>query len=92
MSTVAVFGSFVLARQDGAQAVLRDHWVLLERRRIAAVQATRPAAETVFDRPGQFVLPGLMNLHNTASARRWPGPIRRTATGGASTAASSIPC
>ena len=64
MSTTAVFGSYVLARQDGAQAVLRDHWVLLEGKRIAAVQRTRPHADTVFDRTGQFVLPGLLNLHN----------------------------
>lgn len=64
MSTTAIFGSYLLARQDSAQAVLRDHWVLLEGRRIAAVQPTRPRADTVFDRPGQFVLPGLMNLHN----------------------------
>ncbi|MGI4954837.1 MAG: amidohydrolase family protein [Janthinobacterium lividum] len=64
MTTTAIFGSHVLARRDGAQAVLRDHWVLLEGRRIAAVQATRPVADTVFDRPGRFVLPGLLNLHN----------------------------
>ncbi len=64
MSTTAIFGSHVLARQDEAQAVLRDTWVLLEGNRIAAVQPTRPAADLVFDRPGQFVLPGLMNLHN----------------------------
>lgn len=64
MTTTAVFGSYVLSRRDGAQQVLRDHWVLLEGRRIAAVQATRPAADQVFDRPGRFVLPGLLNLHN----------------------------
>ena len=64
MSTTAVFGRYVLARREGAQAVLRDHWVLLEGSRIAAVQKSRPLAGTVFDRPGQFVLPGLLNLHN----------------------------
>jgi cytosine/adenosine deaminase-related metal-dependent hydrolase len=64
MTTTAVFGSYVLARRDGAQAVLRDHWVLLEGDRIVAVQPGRPVAEQVFDRPGRFVLPGLMNLHN----------------------------
>ena len=64
MKAAAVFGSFVLGRSDGAQSVLRDHWVLLEGNRIAAVQRTRPLADTVFDRPGQFVLPGLLNLHN----------------------------
>ena len=64
MTTTAVFGSYVLCRKDGAQHVLRDLWVLLEGRRIAAVQAARPVADRVFDRPGRFVLPGLMNLHN----------------------------
>ncbi len=64
MSTAAIFGSYVLARRDGAQTVLRDHWVLLEGKRIAAVQAGRPVADQVFDAPGRFVLPGLLNLHN----------------------------
>ena len=35
--TIAIFGSYVLSRRDGAQEVLRDHWVLQEGRRIAAV-------------------------------------------------------
>ncbi|WP_316233980.1 amidohydrolase family protein [Bradyrhizobium sp. SZCCHNR1098] len=64
MSTTAIFGSYVLARKDGVQDVLRDHWVLVEGRRIAAVTRDRPAADEVFDRPGRFVLPGLLNLHN----------------------------
>ena len=64
MSRIAIFGSYVLARRDGAQDVLRDHWVLLEGNRIAAVTPSRPQAELVFDRPGRFVLPGLLNLHN----------------------------
>ncbi len=64
MTSTAIFGSHVLARRDGAQAVLRDHWVLLEGARIATVTPSRPQADQVFDRPGQFVLPGLMNLHN----------------------------
>ncbi|MGJ4909594.1 amidohydrolase family protein [Bradyrhizobium sp. HKCCYLS2033] len=64
MSTTAIFGSYVLTRRDGAQDVLRDHWVLVEGRRIAAVTRDRPAADEVFDRPGRFVLPGLLNLHN----------------------------
>ncbi|MBW6401263.1 amidohydrolase family protein [Roseomonas sp. HJA6] len=62
--TTAIFGSFALTEQDGAQAVLRDHWVLLEGRRIAAVTPTRPQADVVLDRPGRFLLPGLINLHN----------------------------
>ncbi|GLH81413.1 ethylammeline chlorohydrolase [Bradyrhizobium sp. SSBR45G] len=64
MSTTAIFGSYVLTRKDGAQDVLRDHWVLVEGSRIAAVTPSRPAADEVFDRPGRFVLPGLLNLHN----------------------------
>ncbi len=64
MTTTAVFGSHVLTRRDGTQHVLRDHWVLLEGSRIAAVTAGRPVADTVFDKPGRFVLPGLLNLHN----------------------------
>lgn len=64
MSTLAVFGSHVLSRREGAQEVLRDHWVLIEGDRIAAVTPGRPSADQVFDRPGRFVLPGLMNLHN----------------------------
>ncbi|MEH2482055.1 cytosine/adenosine deaminase-related metal-dependent hydrolase [Nitrobacteraceae bacterium AZCC 2146] len=64
MSTIAIFGSYVLSRKDGAQDVLRDHWVLLEGNRIAAVTRDRPSASEVFDRPGRFILPGLLNLHN----------------------------
>ena len=64
MSTTAILGRYVLARRDGAARVLRDHWVLLEGDRIAAVQPGRPRADLVFDRPDRFVLPGLMNLHN----------------------------
>jgi cytosine/adenosine deaminase-related metal-dependent hydrolase len=64
MSTIAIFGSYVLSRKDNAQEVLRDHWVLLEGKRIAAVTRDRPSADEVFDRPGRFVLPGLLNMHN----------------------------
>ncbi len=64
MKTIAIFGSYVLSRKDGAQEVLRDHWVLLEGRRIAAVTRDRPSATEIFDKPGRFVLPGLLNLHN----------------------------
>ena len=65
MST-AIFASYLLAHEDGGQTVLRDRWVLIEGKRIAAITASRPAAATVLDRPGRFVLPGLMNLHNHA--------------------------
>ncbi|NPU11489.1 amidohydrolase family protein [Bradyrhizobium sp. 83002] len=64
MSTTAIFGSYVLTHSDGVQGVLRDHWVLVEGKRIAAVTRDRPSADEVFDRPGRFVLPGLLNLHN----------------------------
>ena len=64
MSTIAIFGSYVLSRKDGAQDVLRDHWVLVEGKKIAAVTRDRPGADQVYDRPGRFVLPGLLNLHN----------------------------
>ena len=65
MST-ALFASYLLAHEDGRQTVLRDRWVLIEGKRIAAITASRPSAATVLDRPGRFVLPGLMNLHNHA--------------------------
>lgn len=64
MTTTAIFGSYVLSRNDGAQDVLRDRWVLLEGDCIAAVTRDRPQADEVFDRPGRFILPGLLNLHN----------------------------
>jgi cytosine/adenosine deaminase-related metal-dependent hydrolase len=64
MNTTAIFGSYVLSRKDGAQDVLRDHWVLLEGSRIAAVTRDRPSADQMFDKPGRFVLPGLLNMHN----------------------------
>ena len=64
MTSTAIFGSYVLTRVDDVQDVVRDHWVLLEGDRIAAVTPSRPLADQVFDRPGRFVLPGLLNLHN----------------------------
>ena len=64
MSTTAIFGSYVLSRKNNAQDVLRDHWVLLEGNRIPAVTRDKPQADDVFDRPGRFILPGLLNLHN----------------------------
>lgn len=63
--TTAIFGSYVLVHEQGQQSVLRDRWVIVEGNRIAAITTTRPAAaDRVLDRPGQFVLPGLLNLHN----------------------------
>jgi cytosine/adenosine deaminase-related metal-dependent hydrolase len=64
MSTIAIFGSYVQSRRDGAQHVLRDRWVLLAGNRIAAVTPDRPSAAEIHDRPGRFILPGLLNLHN----------------------------
>ena len=64
VGTTAIFGSYVLTREGGLQTVQRDRWVVLEGDRIAAVTVDRPAADRVCDRPGRFILPGLMNLHN----------------------------
>ena len=64
MTRIAIFGSHVLAEQDGAQVVLADRWVLVEGGHIAAIAAGRPAADIVLDSPGRFVLPGLLNLHH----------------------------
>jgi len=63
-TSTAIFGSYVLSHTSGVQSVLRDQWVLLEGDRIAAVGPSRPIADLVYDKPGRFVLPGLMNLHN----------------------------
>lgn len=63
--TTAIFGAYVLDGSGGDPQVLRDKWVIIEGDRIAAVSASRPATvDALYDRPGQFVLPGLMNLHN----------------------------
>ncbi|BCM87128.1 amidohydrolase family protein [Methylobacterium indicum] len=64
MTTTAIFGSWLLIRWDGLPRIERDRWVLVEGNRIAAITASRPAADVTFDRPGRLVLPGLMNLHN----------------------------
>ncbi|WP_279357828.1 amidohydrolase family protein [Methylobacterium indicum] len=64
MTTTAIFGSWLLIRRDGLPRIERDRWVLVEGNRIAAITASRPAADVTFDRPGRLVLPGLMNLHN----------------------------
>jgi cytosine/adenosine deaminase-related metal-dependent hydrolase len=62
--SIAIFGSYVLTYEAGRQTVLPNHWVLLEGDRVAAVTPSRPVADQVFDKPGRFVLPGLLNLHN----------------------------
>ncbi|WP_371227960.1 amidohydrolase family protein [Roseovarius sp. 2305UL8-3] len=63
--TTAVFGSYVLDGRSEIPTVIRDHWVILEGDRVAAISDTRPiGADVVLDAPGRFVLPGLMNLHN----------------------------
>ena len=72
--------------------MVADRWVLVGGSKIAAVNASRPAAERVLDRPGRFVLPGLLNLHNHSYSEA----IARTHTedggGRGTTAASSTPC
>ena len=62
--------------------------MLVEGRRIAAITKERPAAECVLDRPGRFVLPGLLNLHNHCFSEA----VARTHTedGGGRKANSSI--
>ncbi len=63
--TTAVFGSFVLDGRAEVPTVIRDHWVILEGDKVAAISPSRPkAADVVLDKPGRFILPGLMNLHN----------------------------
>lgn len=64
VSTPAISGSYILTRRDGGSVVVLERWVLLEGRRIAAVAPSRPAADHLFGRPGRFVLPDLLNLHN----------------------------
>ncbi len=63
-TSTAIFGTWVLADAGGGPEVLRDRWVLVEGRRIAAITVDRPSAETILDAPGRFVLPGLLDLHN----------------------------
>ncbi|HEY0212746.1 MAG TPA: amidohydrolase family protein [Paenirhodobacter sp.] len=63
--TRAIRGAHVLAWVDGAPQLLRDHWVVTEGDRIVAVTPSCPAGiDVVHDRPHQFIVPGLMNLHN----------------------------
>ena len=64
MTTTAIFGSYVLSRNEERQQVLRDHWVLIEGKNIAAITPDKPSADDVFDARGRFILPGLLNLHN----------------------------
>lgn len=61
----AIRGAYVLDGSTETLRILRDHWVIIEGDRIAAISASRPSgAIEVIDKPGQFILPGLMNLHN----------------------------
>lgn len=64
MTTTAIFGSYILREQEQRKSILRDHWLLIEGDRIAAITSGRPRADLVYDRPGRFILPGLINLHN----------------------------
>ena len=43
MSTIAIFGSYVLSHKVGPQHVLCDHWILVEGKKIAAVTRDRPS-------------------------------------------------
>src|SRR3569833_1415126 len=64
LTTTASFGSYVLSRIEERQQVLRDHWVLIEGKNIAAITPDKPSADDEFDARGRFILPGLLNLHN----------------------------
>lgn len=91
--TTAVFGSYVLASTAAGQEVLRDRWVILEGDRIAAVSESRPnQADLVIDRPGRFVLPGLMNLHNHCFSEAIAAATPRTASASGTIRALSIRC
>ncbi len=54
MTTTAIFGSWLLIRRGGLPRIERDRWVLVEGNRIAAITASRPAADVTFDRPAAW--------------------------------------
>ena len=70
--------------------VMPDGWIAISGGKIAAVGVGEPpAAAQMFDRRGQFVLPGLVDGHmHTSSAIGWPGiegATRSAAAGGVTT-------
>ncbi|WP_062763297.1 amidohydrolase family protein [Falsirhodobacter sp. alg1] len=65
VGTKAVLGRHVLAFVAGAPQVLRDTWVVTEGDTIVDITPHRPTqVDEVHDRPHQFIIPGMMNLHN----------------------------
>jgi cytosine/adenosine deaminase-related metal-dependent hydrolase len=63
--TIAIKGSYVWAIAGGEPTVLRDCWVVVEGRRIAAIAKRQPAGvDRAIDAGKAFILPGLLNLHN----------------------------
>ena len=64
MTTHVVAGKYVLGTKDGAQALLRDHYVYVEGSKIEAVTRDAPAAgTTVVHYEHGLVMPGFVNLH-----------------------------
>jgi len=64
MTTRVVAGRYVLGMRDGAQALLRDHYVYVDGTKIEAVTRDAPAAGTPVVRYEHgLVIPGFVNLH-----------------------------
>ena len=86
MSTTAIFGSYVLSRKDGAQDVLRDHWVLVEGKTIAAI--TRSPADAL----GMSARYGTLTKGMTANLVVWSGdPLELSTRVRACSSVSSCP-
>lgn len=64
MTTSVIAGRYVLGMKDGAQALLRDHYVYVDGTSIEAVTPDTPAAGTPIVRYEHgLVTPGFVNLH-----------------------------
>lgn len=64
MTTRVVFGKYVLAAHDGAQVLLKDHYVYVDGAKIEAVTRDAPAAgQQVIRYEHGLVTPGFVNLH-----------------------------
>ena len=64
MTTCVIAGKYVLGLRDGAPAVLQDHYVYVDGKRIEAVTRDAPAAGTdVIRYEHGLVTPGFVNLH-----------------------------
>ena len=64
MTTHVVAGKYVIGARDGAQALLRDHYVYVDGSKIEAVTRDAPAAGTpLVHYEHGLVMPGFVNLH-----------------------------